>query len=440
MPIGKPIKKVSNVTVINPDTGEVVEDQDILIDGDRIGGIEQAGDSKVKDGIDGEGLFAIPGLIDTHVHSLGLFTEKMPGPLDIGWVARQQLKNLAYFLRGGVTTIRDMAAPINLIRFFSGRAEGFAIKSPRIIYAGPMLTVRGGYPYFVPEDPVLLERIMGAVRVPLRNNTHARRTVDRLAARGVNCIKAGFQSEKYDDERSPIPLMPLDRLRAIIDRARERGVPVAVHHVYRKDLQKILDLPFDSLEHVTIDEVLSDEEVERIARKKIPVSATFMAYGIIDYLDRLEHLLLNEPERFEKEPGRFLAHACKSIRDGKSATRFIGMKCIKRGSTVMRKNLKLLFDAGVPIVNGTDSGGAITPTGCPHWELIDMVRAGLSPLDALRTATTTASRVINRPGLGVLEPGATADVVLLRANPLENIEAVGDVAAVVRDGRLVHKD
>ncbi|MFH1539903.1 MAG: amidohydrolase family protein, partial [bacterium] len=163
MPIGKPTRRISGVTVIKPGTGEVIENQDILIDGGRIKEIEPAGNSKIKSAVDGEGLFAIPGLIDTHVHTLGLFTENLPGPFDIGWIVRQHLKNLAGFLRSGVTTIRDVGAPANLIRLLSRRAERFAIKSPRIFFAGPVLTVPGGYPYFVPDSQVALEYLTGPI-------------------------------------------------------------------------------------------------------------------------------------------------------------------------------------------------------------------------------------------------------------------------------------
>ena len=104
----------------------------------------------------------------------------------------------------------------------------------------------------------------------------------------------------------------------------------------------------------------------------------------------------------------------------------------------MSANLKKLFDAGVQIAYATDTG-IMTPTGVPHWELNDMVKAGMTPLDALRSATNVAADVIGIPDLGRIEKRRIADIVLLCENPLDNIDAIGHVAAVIRDGYMVHK-
>jgi len=96
----------------------------------------------------------------------------------------------------------------------------------------------------------------------------------------------------------------------------------------------------------------------------------------------------------------------------------------RNGFKIMRENLKLMKQAGVKIAYATDSAGAITPAGCPHWELLDMIRSGMTPLEALRAATSVAAEIIGMPNLGKIEEGAIADIVLLRKNPLENIDAV----------------
>ena len=442
MAIGIPIQGVHSVTVIEPSSGDVRPRQDIGIQDGRIAFVRPSGPEPTA-GRNGAGLFALPGLVDTHVHALGFLLDEVPGPFDLPWLLRQQRRNLAAFLRSGVTTVRDMTSALRLVRRFSRSAARMEIASPRILFAGPMLTVPGGYPYFVEKVARPVEWIAGPVRVdlpPSDGTSRAAEAVDRIADAGAHCIKIGYQSEQYDDRRTPIPLLPLPLLRAITARAHARGLPAAVHHVYRKDLRDLLgatDIPFDSLEHLTIDEVLNDEEVRRLADRGIPVSTTLMTYGIVEHLDRLEALLEREPERFERKPLAFLQRACRALRSGGEVTRFIGRECIDRGSRRMRENLARLREAGVPIVYGTDSGGAITPPGCPAWELLDMVRAGMSPMEALRAATSLAAEVVRMPDLGRLAPGCVADILLLHASPLEDVSAVEGVAAVIREGRLV---
>lgn len=432
--------KIHAPTVVDPASGDARPDHDIWIDGDRIQRIVPSSGPCRSGDLSGEGLFAIPGLIDTHVHALGVLVGHVPGLADLGWVRRQQLRNLRSFLHAGVTTVRDMAAPLRLVRRLARRAARRELVSPRLLYAGPMLTVPGGYPDFMPRLPQVLEWITGPVRLDLVDPAQAHAAVDRLAAAGVCAIKVGHQTARYDDERSPLPSLSREILGAVLGRARCHGIPVALHQIYRRDLLAVLDLPFDAIEHLPIDAPLSDEEAARVAARNVPISTTMMTYGIIDHLDELERLLDAPGERFEPMPLAHLRGALRAMQRGRTVSRHIGQRVIATGSTHMRATLARLRRAGATIVCGTDSGGAITPPGCPDWELRDMVRAGMSPLEALRSATSLAAAALGQPSLGRLGPGAVADVVLLGADPLADARAVADVRTVVQGGRVVHRE
>ncbi|MFC1849137.1 amidohydrolase family protein [candidate division CSSED10-310 bacterium] len=440
------IDVIQDTTVINPENGVILENHDICLKDGRIKEIVPNSSTSGPHSLDGSHYFALPGLIDTHVHALGFLQEDIPGPFDLKWVFRQQRKNLAAFLKSGVTTIRDMAGPLKLIRRKSRQAAGNKIQAPRILYAGPMFTVRHGYPYFIPKTPLAIRWLCGSIRQDVGSKSPDRslhRMIDKVAAAGATCLKVGFQSAKYDDDQTEIPLLPLPLFRRIVDHAHQRGLPVAVHHVYRRDLQVLLgasDIIFDSLEHLTIDEPLSPAEIDLLAQRNIPISTTLMTYGLINHLERLETLIHQEPARFEEKPRLFLNQVCQALRSGGQVSRYIGRHCIERGSTFMKQNLKNLFRAGLKIVYGTDSGGAVTPPGCPTWELHDMIEAGMKPLDVLRSATSTAADVIGHPDLGRLKPGARADIILLSQNPLQDVAALEHVAAVIQTGRLVHQN
>ncbi len=434
------LKGIQSVTVINPESGEVMDDCDINIENGIILSIEASNGTPSDNYLDGTGLYAIPGLIDTHVHSLGFINEKIPNIFDLRWIFRQQRKNLAYYLRSGVTTIRDMGSATKLIRDYSRRSAKFKIQSPRIIYAGPMFTIKGAYPHYVPSGPFYLRWFAGLIRINCKNEKHAQKMVDKIVAAGARCIKVMYQSEEYDDERTKLLIIPLSTLRAIVERAHFHNIPVGIHHTYRKDLQELLktDIPFDSIEHLTTDEHLSNEEVKNLAQRGVSNSTTLMTYGIIYHVDELESLIQQEPERFEKKPIQFLQQMCKAIRSGGQPVSIMSRNYMNSASKIMSANLKKILDAGVKIVHATDSG-IMTPSGVTHWELKDMVQAGMTNLDALKSATCIAADVINMPELGRLEPYKIADIVLIRGNPLEKIESAKDVAAVIRDGFLLHK-
>ncbi len=443
MPVGRKIESIRSLTVINPESGALLKDYDIEIDRGIISAIEPSKRTSSGD-VDGTGLFAIPGLIDTHVHSLGFLDEKIPGVLDIRWLFRQQRKNLAAYLRSGVTTIRDMGSALNLIRRKRRQAAQLKIEAPRMLYAGPIFTVPKGYPYYVPNMPIFLRWFTGPIRIdlkPTQSEKQVKDFVDKVAAGGARCIKVGYQSAKYDKERSEIPLIPLSLLRLIVERAHLFRLPVAIHHTFRRDLQNLLDasdIKFDSLEHLTTDEYLTNEDVKRIAQRGIPVSTTLMTYGILNHVAELELLIKQHPERFERKPIEFFQHMCEATRSGDEPMQTMTRAYLESNLKFMSANLKKLFDAGVKIVFATDTG-IMSPPGCPHWELKDIIRAGMPPVEALKAATSLAADIIGMPELGRLEVNKIADILLLRKNPLDDIEAVGDVATVIRDGYLVYE-
>ena len=445
MSLEKEVNKIKSITVINPESSEILENHDIIIKNGRIESIETSKSNTTDKGLEGNNLYALPGLIDSHVHCLSFLHEEVPNLFDLGWVLRQQHKNLSAYIQSGVTTIRDMGSTLKLIRKRSQKAIEFKIESPKILYAGPLFTVPQGYPYFIEKIPKIIEWIAGPLRIDLKgvnSETQARTKVDMVAKMGASCIKIAYQSVKYDDDNSEIPIIPISVIRVIVDQAHKHKLPVAIHCCYRKDFQELLeipDIPYDSQEHLVIDEPLSNNEIKRFAERNIPISTTLMTYGVIDHVDKLDYLINNEPERFEKKPLEFLHRSVKKLRSGEEVSFFIGRRCIDTGSKFMRENLKKFKDAGVTIVCATDSAGAITPAGRIYWELLDMVRAGMTPMEALNTATSIAADVIGFPELGRLKKGAIADIALFEKNPLEDIENISKVAAVIRDGCLIYK-
>lgn len=436
MAMNKKIKRICNVNVVDPAAGKVLAGRDIVIDNGRVTDVVEAAGLSGPEMLEGAGMHAIPGLIDAHVHATGIYMQTAPGLMDAMWLGRQQRKNLAAFLRAGVTTVRDLGSPMNMIKDYSRKAEKFEIESPRILYAGALICAPGGYPDFVKKSPYAIELLIGKIRIDVENAAQARRAVDRLADEGVHCIKVGWQSMKFDDARTAIPRLSVSVMNAICERAHGHGLPVAVHQAYHRDLPDLLETSFDSIEHPTMDEEITREEALLIHDKGLSVTTTLTTGGILGHADEVEALLGEADSRFEDKPRALVREACKRMRGGGEVSEAFGRKVVDTGAKYMKRNLAILAEVGVPVCFGTDAGGAVTPCGVPLWEFNDMKSAGFSNLEMLRSATTVAAKAVGRPELGRIASGAAADVVLLRSNPLKDIKAVGEVEAVVRDGRL----
>jgi len=431
---------IRDVAVLDPRDGSVAPHRDLLLNGGFVAAIAGPGELTVEltrgaQTLDARGYYALPGLIDSHLHMAGVYQYEPPGLAAAVSVPSQVLRNLKAFLLSGVTTVRDMGAPAKMAVWLRERAARGQLESPRILTSGPVFTAPGGYPTFMDDLPAVTAWLLGRLKIGLRSPDEARRHVDELADLGVDHIKALWTSEDYDDGRTPLPLLGAEELRALTDRAHHHNLPVAVHNVWLKDLGPLLDLPFDSLEHLPLDAVMEPRHVTRIKKRGLPVTTTFMTYGIIDYIDEMAELLQRHG-RTLFEPGALarVQSVVNQIRNRQLDLPGFGWNVIETGTRYARKNLQWLREAGVRVVAGTDQGGAITPCGQIVWELRSFVRGGCSHLEALQAATSEAAEALGRPELGALRPGGPADVIMVSANPARDVRALEHVDVVIRDG------
>ncbi len=431
---------IRDVAVLDPRDGTVTPHRDVLCNGGFVAAIAGPGDLSAEltsgaQSIDARGYFALPGLIDCHLHMAGVFQLEPPDLGEALAMPRQMVKNLRALIQSGVTTVRDMGAPAKVAVWLRERAAEGRLESPRILTPGPVFTAPGGYPAFMEELPPAVAWGLGQVKIGLEHPDEARRYVDELAELGVDHIKAMYTSEDYDDQRTPLPRLGDAQLRALTERAHHHNLPVAVHHVWLKDLGPLLELDFDSLEHLTLDGVMEPGHVKRIKERNLPVTTTFMTYGIIDFIEEMADLLQRYGETLF-EPGALarVQRMVNQIRSRQLDMPGFGWNFIETGIQYSLKNLQWLREAGVRVVAGTDQGGAITPFGQIVWELRSFVRGGCTHLEALQAATSEAAEALGRPELGALRPGGPADVILVAANPAQDVRALENVDVVIRDG------
>jgi imidazolonepropionase-like amidohydrolase len=422
---------ITHVTIINPGTSSVRVDQDVVIIGDHITAVSDATKfqpSKNARVIDGTGKFLIPGLWDMHVHSA--FGDWFPGGRDI---------ILPLFIANGVTGVRDMGGDVPvLVRWRKEIADGQII-GPRMIISGPMLD---GY---LPDGKL---RFPSSVAVTTPASAVA--AVDSLKAQGVDFIKV--QS-----------VISHDAYLAAAAEAHRQGLPIVGHVPDKVRIREVVEAGQKSIEHLmgifegcsteedkftkgegtlnllltTQDQPSCDALTKLLAQNQtwqVPTLAWQRGGTFLDQRD-LKHQPLDKYvpaywrdvtwRRFTDEMMPDLLHDPLALRQQYFA-----------------RNLQMvgsLHHAGVPFMAGTDTapGVYIMPGFSLHDELANFVEAGFTPMESLQTATSNPAKFLGMEGsFGSIEPGKIADLVLLSANPLDDIRNTQKITAVLAGGRL----
>jgi imidazolonepropionase-like amidohydrolase len=417
---------------------ELAPDATVVVRGDRIVSVGKGEPSDVpKDAeiVRLSGLTLLPGLIDLHTHILcgapGGGTEASEVAAD-GWPAK-----LAGFLLAGVTSVRDLGDfedDVFLVRDRERRGE---IASPRLFVVGPIFTAPGGHPnamtMTVQVSPDRLETLAARVTDP----AVARERVRALAKRGADAIKAVYSG---GPALGGIPKLDAACLEAIVDEAHRAGLRVVVHTDTLEDAKAVVRAGADGLEHgVDLPNAHVDDEL--IALLKEHGTFYVPTLAVQESMTRLADLsgFLEFPEIRRDVPAATLDLA----RSGKSnMSRIASAPSI---ASMMRArledakaNFRKVATAGVRVGMGTDAGNWITFFGpSAHRELELIVDAGLTPVQALASATREAAAHLGRPGadLGTVEPGKLADLVAVEGNPLRDASALRNVVFVMKGGR-----
>jgi imidazolonepropionase-like amidohydrolase len=359
----------------------------------RNGKVEAVGPSvKVPSGvqsIDASGKTIIPGLINAHGHVADL----------------SQLGRYAHF---GVTTVFSLGGDKEIEMRDQTRAQQQtgALNRARLFIAGP-----------IPAPKAAAE---------------GRKAVDALAAAKVDIAKI-----RIDDQLGTAAPMAPEVYSAIIDEAHKKGLRIAVHIVKLADAKAVLRLGADVIAHSVRDSEIDDEFVGLMKKAGAFYIPTFLReVSTFTYGDKPEFLKdpfllkdVNQAELAKAQEPQFQ----ESMRNSKSAQWY------KEHLQVAMQNMKKLIGTGVPVAMGTDTGPPQRFQGYfEHLELEYMVKAGMTPMQALVSATSTAARCLKAADqFGTLEKGKWADLIVLSANPLDDIRNTRKVESVWIAGNTV---
>lgn len=405
---------ITNVTLIDGTGRPAVEHAVVVVRGERIvfvgrgGGENTAGLRR----IDGSGKFLIPGLMDLHVHLSGGRTRNGPDR-DAG------IHALHGFLYSGITTIFD--AGNNAEYIFKLRKEERAgeLVAPRIFATGPLVTVPGGHGG-------------GPGMTLIESWPEGRAALEAHLALEPDLVKLTFDEHGWGT-RPLIPLLPLELMERAGRFFNEHGVRTTVHTSHEYRARQAIAAGIDTLAHPVIQGPVSEEFVALMAAKKVPMVSTLTigeGYSRLvehpEFLDQQLYQDVWEPELIER--------LRTEVRERYAARAWTTW--MKVMTPVAQENLRLIDAAGGVIVLGSDQSAG--PQS--HRELELMVAGGIPPLRAIRIATLHGAIFLGREDeFGSIEAGKLADMVLLSADPLEDISNTQQIDIVIKSGRVVDR-
>ena len=437
--VNPPLLIITHVNVIDVLTGDTRRDLTLVVSGNRIVSIHPTNGTPSASGveiIDAGGKYLIPGLWDMHVHAF-TFPEST-----IALGRRAIEVYFPQFLAAGVTGIRDMGGWVDTVMDVRRRVQSHEVLGPRIVAAGRLF---GGNNPWAPSSPHAWV---------ITNPDSARMAVDSMRRAGASFIKV------HD-------LLKRDVYFAIAAAARDLKLPLIGHMRPSVSVAEAIDAGQVGMEHVAIELVVAcagggtreandfyDQWIKGGWSAFIRGTATLWGQrdsakcdGILKRMkDAGVHVTPTLVLRMQDSA--FLARVNVSYLT--PASRSTCATTVKDWGSVP-DSLRALyyrttFDivgrvhrAGVGILAGTDGpGNCLVPGISLHEELENLVRAGLSPLDALRTATLEPARFMGlTDSLGTIKRGNVADLVLLEADPLRDIRNARLVAGVIVDGRWI---
>lgn len=401
------INTVTNARVLDVETGTVSEPTTVTINGERVSEVGGHNVSAGSQSFDAEGRFVSPGLIDAHVHvlaataNLGNLGDQSPY-----YLGAQAARLMGDMLSRGFTTVRDAGgADYGL----SAAAQENLFPAPRLFFGGKALSQTGGHADMRGPGTHVMDTHMccpnvgivcdgaDAVRKAARENLRTGADhVKIMLSGGVASPTDRVDSTQFSDEE----------IRAAVEEASAANRYVLGHAYTARSVNRGLELGVRSIEHGNL---IDQRSVQLLLEKSAFLVPTLVTY-----------------ERLKQDGAQFgLPEASQAKIDD---VLYAGLDA-----------LKLATEHNVKIAYGSDLLGGMQPHQSQEFAIRAKVQTSQQ---VLRSATTTAAELLMRKGeLGVVAPGAFADLLILNANPLDDVTALGDpgnaIHSVIKGGRLL---
>jgi imidazolonepropionase-like amidohydrolase len=370
----------------------VAERADVVI---RSGRIEVVGTGTGASGpeLDLAGRTVVPGLMNAHAHiSLDgsadpdvAFRSETPSQRTIRSAAR-----LRETLGAGVTTIRDVGGPASVLEVAAMVASG-ELPGPRMLAAGQVVTITGGHGHWMgieSDGP-------DAARRAVRQNIKGGATAIKLMATG-GMMTAGRQAG--------VPQLTVEEMSAAVEEAHKRGLPVGAHAESKTGVMNALRAGVDSIEHGHGGDTETIELMLRNGQFLVPT-------------------ILSDRRIIEADPAAG-----------------IPVEVVEQCSALHSQLVTFLqaaIRAGVKVAAGNDGGAPLVQNGEMVPELQLYVDHGMTPLQALASATRVTAELFRLPDVGLVEPGYVADLLVVDRDPVASVSALASPRHVIQAGRVV---
>lgn len=367
----------------------VVEDKKILTLG--------RGQAPEHDGavVDLSGKTVMPGLINAHVH---ITMEPVGDPTALmikDSVAKTTLRgvaNLKKHLMAGTTFFRDLGAPAGIDFDLRDAVKEGLIEGPEFLTAGKCVTMTGGHGWFIGREADGPEETRKAAREQLKAGADV---VKIMATGGV--LTKGVEPGS--------PQLTLEEMKTAVEEAHKAGKKTATHAQGTEGIKNAILAGIDSVEHGIF---LDDETIQLMLERGVYLVPTLVApYFIVE----------------------------NGVKAG------IPQYAVDKSNYVMKYHMESFtnaYNAGVKIALGTDSGTPFNPHGSAPSEIKLMVQCGMTPMDALVSATKSSADLLGiSKDYGTLEEGKAADFLVLDENPLDNLDTLFNIQSVYKLGRKV---
>jgi imidazolonepropionase-like amidohydrolase len=367
------------------------------------------------------GKTVMPGIISAHSH-LGLLLQNAE-PSAAGYTRENVTVTLKQYERFGVTTIMSLGLNRDLVYELRAEQRQSKLGGATIFTAG-----RGiGVPNGAPPLAVAPDQVDRPATV-----AEARADVDAIAGHHADIVKIWV-----DKLQGKVPSMNPAIYKAVIEEAHKDGLRVAAHVYYLDDARQLVADGVDVLAHSVRDRVVDQAFVESVKQHHVWYIPTFT-------VDESAFIYAQSPafmntEFFKQAAGPKLlekldapGYAAKINGDPQTAQH-------EKDFKTDQMNLKKMFDGGVQIGFGTDSGAVVgrIPGFSEHHELELMVWAGLTPMQAITAATGQNAKLLHAEDRGTIAVGQRADLLVMDGDPLADIRNTQKIVAVYHDGRAV---
>ena len=408
-PALKPMTAIKAGTLIDGESNSARHNQVIMVRGNRIVEVSDSGKAHIPAGanvIDLSQSTVLPGLIDSHTHIFLQGEDPAKGGYDIqllrfplAFRAARATVSARRSLEQGFTTLRDLeteGAGYGDVGIKMA-IEGGYIPGPRLFVVTRAISTTGGYPLegYAPEIEV--PKGVQIIDGPVEARKAAREQLDH----GADWIKVYMTHRSWLGKNGELvsqPTLTVEELRPIVDETHGWGKKVACHAYNGEGLQRALDGGCDSIEHGL---EMTDAQIAQMIKQGTWYCPTLSAY----YYDWAP------------------ADTPAGQRDRKRAE-------------VHEQSFRKALKAGVKIAFGTDMGG-IPWTEPIAQEFPRMVEFGMTPMQAIQSATSRAAEMLDMKGqIGTIAPGAYADIVAVSGDPLSDVKVLENVVFVMKDGAV----